>query len=384
MIYLNFNKSDKVWEWLDKQKMAFSKKKIENENGLSDRTVEKYKYDFHRLLNLVENETGKNDPMKVKPNDIYKVIDKMVAEFKVGKTEHASFLRSIDDSLHAFKVASKASGVYNRELRLGDKRLISEKLNEEKVYRYSGNSTVMKGSRDDLDAVIKELEGSRSPAKQAAITVLKLEFETGRRISAILRSKVGNYDEKTDQYITYGDKGGKDNESFFLSSGAKDILNELTKGKNKGDMMFKIKYSSHYKDKNKVGQDKSVESMRKQVSGLIRVAAVRAGVNRGKQNFSSHSCRKGFADERFNVYKTSMTECEAREELARRRSLDSNLDKRVEKCLDHIKSKFKIVANASEREFTHEEVVKLLVSTDINHSRLDVIRYYLTEYKLKK
>lgn len=383
---MNFNKSDKVWEWLDKQQMGFSDKKKENGSGLSDRTIAKYKYDFNRLMKLVEAETGKTDPMKVKPNDVYRIIDKMVEEYKVGKTANASFLRGIDDSLHAFKEASKASGVFKRELRLGDKKKIQETLNQEKVYRRASDTSVMKASREDVEKVVRELEKSTSPAKEVAIKALKLEFETGRRISAILRSQVGNYDAKSGQYVTYGDKGGKDNESFFLTPGARDILDTVIHKdgakKSDGDMMFKIKYIQH-RDPNKIGQDKSVESMRKQVSSLIQSAAKRAGVNRGELTFSSHSCRKGFADERCTFYLTTMTPVERREELKRRKSLDENLSNRIDKVLEHIKSKFKIEENAKKRDFTDTEITKLLVSTDINHSRIDVMRYYLMDYDFK-
>ena len=376
---MNFKKSDKVWEWLDRQRMGFSDKKKENGSGLSDRTVAKYKYDFNRLMKLVESETGKTDPMKVKPNDVYRIIDKMVGEYKAGKTANASFLRSIDDSLHAFKEASKASGVFKRELRLGDKKKIQETLNQEKVYRRASDTSVMKATREEVEKVVRELEKSTSPAKEVAIKALKLEFETGRRISAILRSQVGNYDAKSGQYVTYGDKGGKDNESFFLTPGARGILDSVTEDKKDGDMMFKIKYTQH-RDPNKIGQDKSVESMRKQVSSLIQSAAKRAGVNRGELTFSSHSCRKGFADERATFYIATMTPEERREELERRKSLDENLSKRIDKVLEHIKSKFKIEGNAKNRDFTDTEITKLLVSTDINHSRIDVMRYYLMDY----
>lgn len=383
---MNFNKSDKVWEWLDKQQMGFSDKKKENGSGLSDRTIAKYKYDFNRLMKLVEAETGKTDPMKVKPNDVYRIIDKMVEEYKVGKTANASFLRGIDDSLHAFKEASKASGVFKRELRLGDKKKIQETLNQEKVYRRASDTSVMKASREDVEKVVRELEKSTSPAKEVAIKALKLEFETGRRISAILRSQVGNYDAKSGQYVTYGDKGGKDNETFFLTPGARDILDTVIHKdgakKSDGDMMFKIKYIQH-RDPNKIGQDKSVESMRKQVSSLLQSAAKRAGVNRGGLTFSSHSCRKGFADERCTFYLTTMTPVERREELKRRKSLDENLSNRIDKVLEHIKLKFKIEENAKKRDFTDTEITKLLVSTDINHSRIDVMRYYLMDYDFK-
>lgn len=384
---MNFKKSNKVWEWLDKQQIGFSDKKKENGSGLSDRTVAKYKYDFNRLMKLVESETGKTDPMKVKPNDVYRIIDKMVEEYKAGKTANASFLRGIDDSLHAFKEASKASGVFKRELRLGDKKKIQETLNQEKVYRRASDTSVMKATREEIEKVVRELEKSTSPAKDVAIKALKLEFETGRRISAILRSQVGNYDEKSGQYVTYGDKGGKDNESFFLTPGARDILNTVTRKedgskKSDGDMMFKIKYTQH-RDPNKIGQDKSVESMRKQVSSLIQSAAKRAGVNREELTFSSHSCRKGFADERATFYITTMTPEERKDELERRKNLNENLSKRIDKVLEHIKSKFKIEENAKKREFTNTEIVKLLVSTDINHSRIDVMRYYLMDYDFK-
>lgn len=372
---MNFKKSDKVWEWLDKQHVGFSDRKKENKSGLADRTVAKYKTDFNRMMKMVEAETGKSDPMKVRPNDVYQVIDKLIGEYHAGATEHASFLRSVDDSLHAFKEASKASGVFKREIRLGDKRKISEKLNEEKVFRKAEHSTVLKGNRDNLEKVIGELGKMKSPYAKVAIDVLRLEFSTGRRISAVLRSKVENYDKEMEQYHTLGDKGGKDNTSYFLTKEAREVLDRVTEGKKKGDMMFKMPYAQN---KDKKGQDRSVENMRKYVSRLITTASKRAGVNQGKKTFSSHSCRKGFAIERAIDYSKLSPE-QRKAELERRRSLDPKFDAQLDKVLKNIKDKFKNEAKAELREFTDQEILRLLVSSDINHSRLDVIRYYLSD-----
>lgn len=385
---MNFKKSDKVWEWLDKQKVGFSKKKIENESALADESVSKYRTDFNRLMKLVEDKTGKRDPMKVRPNDVYEVVKDLVVEYQDGKKANASFLRGIDDALHAFKESSKASGTFSRELRLGDKRVISGMLNEGKVYRRARDTTVQVGTREDTEKVIAEIEKMRitPQAKQTAISCLRLELETGRRIGAILSTKVDNYDAVKGQFVSYGDKGGKDNISYFLTPTAKLILdkhslNEKGKEKSGGDMMFKIKYTQH-KDPKLKGQDKSVKAMYKQVSNYIKIAAQRAGVNREEegQKFSSHATRKGFANERADHYIEHMTAAERRAELDRRRAADPDLDKRVASVLDNIKKKFKIDENAKSREFTDIEVVKLLVSMDIDHSRIDVMRYYLLDY----
>lgn len=385
---MNFDKSDKVWEWLDKQKMAFSQKKIDNESALSDRTVQKYKETFERAMNMIEERTGKSDPMKVRPNDTYALVKELIGEYKSGKTQNASFLRGLDDALHAFKEASKASGTYSREMRLGDKRVISGMLNEEKVYRHAKDTTVQVGTREDTEKVIAEIKKMRiSPqAKKVAENVLRLELETGRRIHAILNTKVDNFDAAKGTFTSLGDKGGKDNISYFLTSTARTILekhsvNEKGKTKSGGDMMFKIKYTQH-KDPKKIGQDKSVDAMYKQISNYIKVAAKRAKVNRvedGKK-FSSHSTRKGFANERADHYIGTMTAKERRDELERRRRLDPELDKRVQNVLENIRAKFKIEGNAKKREFTDKEIVKLLVSMDIDHSRIDVMRYYLLDY----
>ncbi len=367
---------------------AVSEAKQERGAGYSNRTVDKYKYDFHRAMKIVEEKTGKNDPNKVRPNDIYNfVYAPMIEEYKQGKTEHASFLRGLDDALHAFAQASKASGVYKREIRTCDKRKTSQMLNENKVFRYSKDTTVMQATREDKEKVVEQLllmkEKTNSEGKKqkidAAINVLDLELATGRRISALLRSHVDNYDKETGQYTTFGDKGGKDNESYFLTSEAKEILDRVTEGKNGGAMIFTIKYSKNHPDPNKRGQDKPVESMRKEVSALIKDAAEKAGVNRDGQKFSSHACRKGFAEERALDYIKNMSADERRAELQRRRDIDPRFNARIEKVMDHIKSKFKNKTKAANRQFTDKEIIQLLVSSDINHSRKDVMRYYLGE-----
>jgi integrase len=394
---MNLKESDLVWEWLEKQQTkgkkenqlkAISERKKERGSGLAFGAIEKYKYLFHTLMELVEKKTGKNDPIKVKPNDVYSVIDNLILEYQNGKTGISSFLRGIDDALHIFKEASKVSGVYKRELRLGDKRVIAKKLNDKKVYRKAKDTTVMQATREDMEKVIVEIEKSKSnrKAKDMAIAVLRLEFTTGKRIRGLLRSKVGNYDPNTDQYINYGDKGGKNNEVYFLTSEAKMILDKLVLKpnglrKSDGDMLFKIQFTQH-KDSNKNGQDKPVDAMYNQISTIVKNAAKKAGVNLVEEGrkFSSHSCRKGFGVERANFYLSTMNAFERKKELERRVQLDPRLGERVNKVLENIKSKFKIKKNAQKRDFTDVEIVKLLVSTDINHSRIDVMRYYLLDY----
>jgi integrase len=397
---MNLTKSDMVWEWLIKQQLkgeketgekplkSFSKRKRERGSGLALGAIEKYKSTFNKWMEIVEKKTGKDDPIKVRPNDTYAIVQELILEYKNGVTSLSSFLRGLDDALHAFKEASKVSGVYKKEIRLGDKRIISSMLNKEKVFRRAKDTSVMQATREDMEKVVVEIERSRAnqQAKDVAITVLKLEFATGRRVRALLRSKVGNFNPLMEQFVSFGDKGGKDNESFFLTFEAKSILEQLvlkpdgTKKKD-GDMMFKIQYSQH-KDAKKNGQDKKVDAMYDQIARIIRNSAKRAGVNRIEDNlyFSSHSCRKGFGVQRADFYIKNMTKNEREIELERRRQLDPKLSERIDKVMENIKGKFKIKQNADKRVFTDIEIVKLLVSTDINHSRIDVMRYYLMDY----
>ncbi|MGM0843314.1 MAG: hypothetical protein ACQEWE_21585 [Bacillota bacterium] len=379
---MDFKKADKVFDWIERHGVAFSDAKKERGSALKDDTVWKYKATFHRIMSLVEIKTGKSDPMKVKPSDVYAVIGDLIKEYHGGKTANSSFLRGVDDALHAFKEASKASGVYKREIRLGDKRVISKTLNQEMVFRRARDTSVAPMDRADMEKVVAELEKSKSPVKEQAIQVMRLQFETGKRISAVLKSKVGDYDGKQ-QYTTYDDKGGKDNETFFLRPAAKDLLDAAVKGKKRGDDLFRVKYTQT-KNPNKIGQQKSPEKARKQISNLIKRAAKTADIKLpDHMSYSSHSTRKGFAREQRKFYKT-LTEPQVREELARRRKLDKDLDKRIDNCLQSIKNKFKNKERAAKRDFTHDEVIRLLVSTDINHSRLDVMRYYLMDFDFSK
>jgi integrase len=379
---MDFRRSDEVYDWGKENRKAVSDKKIENQKSLSDSSYKTYKSDFHSICRLAGKLSGKTKITQIKPNDMYQAF-KYLKEEAIHKKEISPYtVRKYDDAVHFFVKYSKESGVYKNQMRIGDKRKIEEILKDKSTYRKAKDSKVAPLMRDDVNKIVKELEKSRSPYKNQAIDALHLEFLTGKRISSILNAKAGNYKSDLDMFKTVGDKGNKTNPTFMLRVEAKQILDRLSQGKKAGTHLFTMKHGNNVKDKNKRNQDKSVESMYKTVDNLLN-NTIKKMVKKGAlvppegKKFTTHSFRKGHAVENSIQYvRTFNTYTLAKNELERRQKIDPGLTKRINSELVNIRAKHKIKENAKKREFTYLELIKLLISTDINHSRVSVVRFY--------
>jgi hypothetical protein len=381
---VDYTKVDNVFMWMKTEQITgFSKRKIENNSGLANGTVDKYKFELHTMYNYIEDNpqhfNNVQDVIKLKPKDYFKYCEMRIAEYREGNKGVAYHLRALDDAMYAFNQCAVDSGEYQYKFKFPKKDKWSKKLNDEKVYRKGKETTVKAASRKDVEAVCSRLREIKSPAAQVAADVLWGEFVSGRRINAQLRHKAGDFNKEEGSLTSYGDKGGKDNFGFLCPE-AIDHFTKLTmkvngERKSAGAPMIQLPYQLG----DKAGQDKSIDNMRKHLSGLIKQVSDEL-YKEGKidNRVTSHGARKGFAQEEA-FYLLHKSKKELQVHLDAIAAQDSKLRGKFDNVLKNIRSKFKVETNGEKRQFTKKELVSLIVSTSINHSRIDVMRYYLNK-----
>lgn len=379
---MDFTKLDQVADYMIKEKVVgISNKKQENNSGFAERTVVKYKYELHTMYNYMENHWGITDYTKVKKADYYRYYDERIQEYHQGNTGMSSHLRALDDAMFAINTYAVQSGEFAYKLKFPKKESLSKKVTDSGVKRHAKDSSVKAASRREVKAVCDYLRNEvNTQASNVAADALWGEYVSGRRISAQLRHKAGNYNENKGSLTSYGDKGGKNNIGY-LSQEAKEHYSKLahkedgTK-KSAGAPMLTIKYTH----KDRAGEDKSIEEMRKQCSKLYKKASEEL-IKRGvlKNTVSSHSARKGFAQATGESL-IRQTKPQLQKQLDSLTANDPKLKGKVNNVMKNILSKFTNEENKKKREengFTKKELVTLISSIAINHSRTDVMRYYL-------
>lgn len=378
---MEFNKIDSVFDWMIKNNVTgFSKGKMERGAGLDRDTVKKYKYELHTMYKNIQEwkleYEGKKitDPTRIKQKDVLDYIDRGMEDYKNGNMSVAYHLHALDDAIHAFTSHAVSSGQFKYFSSLPKKEKIAEMLKVNKVYRVAAETTIFPNTRDEVKVVCDELRSMKTPAGEVAADALWAEFTSGRRISATLRHKAGNFNSENQTLISIGDKGNKTNFTGLTDEAAEHYA-KLTEAKKDGTAVFSIKY----KHGPKKGQDKSVEEMRKQVTSLINEACKRIKKKKGVEiTVTSHGARKGFAQERATEL-LQKSKAELVKELDRIKAQDPKISRKIDNVLVNIKSKIKNDDYRNRREFTRKELVVLVTSCLINHSRLDVMRYYLTK-----
>ncbi|GIO12181.1 hypothetical protein J19TS2_17360 [Cohnella xylanilytica] len=313
---------------------------------------------------------GISDIAKAKPRHAYEYIDKQIALYQAGDTSVSAFtLRRFAHALHAFREASAATGVYKARLKLGDKRELLAKLNECGIYRRSAASKTLKAQHSDYMRVQKQLQASKSPNAADIANIHQVQRYAGARITEAISMRKQDLMFHTNGKLTIRIKG-KGGLVRFVTIDHKAtiaLLQEQVTGKKNGAPVFQMK--------NGRGQDKSISAAVKVLKENIRLAAIRAGVDRGGKKYTTHSARKAFAQEQMNHYALKNMQ-QLQREIGNRIAADPTLKKKYDQTLRNVRAKLTATSPNKHRALNHKELCTWLVSTDLGHGRLDVARYY--------
>lgn len=362
------NKIERVFDRVKQQGLTFGEHA--SKKRLADRTIQTYCDVVMAYANYLHKEYGIMDIAKAKPRHAYEYINKQIERFKAGDQKASPFtMRRFAHAIHAFREASAATGVYAAKVKIGDKREILKKLNEEGIFRKSSYSQTLKANHADYECVHLEIMKSQSPNAKQIADIHQVQRYLGARISETLSMKKQDLTFHRDGTLTVRIKG-KGGLVRYVATDHLPTIELLRK-----EVSSKKEAAPVFQMQNRIRQDKAMKSAVKALKENIRLAAIRAGIDRHSQKYTSHSARKVFAQENMNTYylKTSQ---QLRKEIAKRVAADPSLKAKYDRTVQNVRSKIKATSPKKNRGLTHKELCSWLVSTDLGHGRLDVIRYY--------
>lgn len=344
---------------------------------LADRTIQTYRDVVIAYANYLFRTYGISDIAKAKPRQAYEYMDKQIALYESGDSSVSAFtMRRFAHALHAFREASAVTGVYKAKLKLGDKRELLAKLNERRIYRRSAASKTLKAQHSDYIKVQKQLQASKSPNAAIIASIHQIQRYVGARITEAISVRKQDLTFQKNGKLTIRIKG-KGGLVRFVTIDHKPtiaLLKEQVAGKQDGAPVFRMKNSK--------GQDKTIKAAVKALKENIRLAAIRANVDQNGKKYTTHSARKAFAQEQMNIY-AHKTIRQLQREIGNRITADPALKKKYDQTLRNVRAKLTESSPNKNRDLNHKELCTWLVSTELGHGRLDVLRYYAS-YSMKR
>lgn len=210
----------------------------------------------------------------------------------------------------------------------------------------------------EAERMVQVLAETRSPNATVFSELARFGMETGSRITAGLMMQVQDIDFDRNRVIFWGDKGGKDR-IVQVDPAYMRHLATLVEGRAQSRPIFEVRRQD--------GSLQGVETARKMAENLYRAHAEKIGLYGA--NF--HSQRKAFSGVRYNQYKETNYKALERE-LARKADESEQLARKMAQLEKQSGSRHGVG-----RHYSHDQLARILVSMDLGHERLDVLRFYL-------
>ena len=217
-------------------------------------------------------------------------------------------------------------------------------------------------TREQAQRMVELLAESRSPNATVFSEMARFGMETGSRITSALLLHVQDIDFKRNCVIFWNDKGGKDRVVQVDPAYIRHLAH-LVEGRAPGRAVFEVRRQD--------GSLHRVETARKMAENVYRTYAEKIALHGA--NF--HSQRKAFAGMRYEQYKQTNYKLLERE-LSKRISESAQLARKIERLERHSGER-----HGAGRHFSHDQLARILVSMDLGHERLDVLRFYLQNSK---
>ncbi|GEN55509.1 hypothetical protein [Halobacillus faecis] len=331
---------------------------------ISDGTVKTYSDQAKGILKEANQRFGVREWKHFKPEHAQKIlqsrIDQGMAANSVRKTAHA--LEYINKNVNKVNVFKK-----NQKIEVTDHKKMLETIKQNGVVRRAKDSHRLKANPEQARAVIKEMEKYNKHYADIA----RYQLLSGFRITEAVSQKAEYIDLENNKHQAIDAKGGLNN-VVYTSHHTKEDKEFLQSLKN-GQDAETGRVFERLKDKN--GNYRKDSSVSKSVTRLARKCADKLGIEGAEgQTFSSHSFRGVYGLERMEEYAAHHDKLDGIiEEKIREQP---RLYKKYVNFEARIREKI-IVENRGDREITKEEKIRWLVSTDLNHSRQEVVRFYV-------
>ncbi|HDR6479684.1 TPA: tyrosine-type recombinase/integrase [Bacillus cereus] len=303
---------------------------------------------------------------RAKPRHAMEYLETKIQAFEKGNASAFS-MRQMAHAFHSFRVASAETGTFKHTCKVADKRDMLNTLTERGIFRKSADSTVLKANHSDYEKVQKELNVATTSKhlREDIKTVHELQRYAGMRVHEAVKLKVSDIDFKSGTVYIKG-KGGHERTVKIESKELLEKLKNLCTGKSERSQVI----IARKRDKNQLTN----EEFGKRAKEEIRGAAVNAGVDRNGKRYTTHSGRKAYAQAQMDKYK-SYSKNQLKKEVAKR-CQDKKTKQKYDAVIKNIRKKITEGSKNEGRKLTNKEMCQFLVSLDLGHYRLDVVRYY--------
>lgn len=333
-----------------------------------------YAKTMRTVLNDIAKFEGENSKnllprhMNGKLFDAY--FEQLIGEYQRGKLSAGTLQKRVD-AVEGFRTMVRETNVCGKgvTIRTGNVEERREFLKDQGVIRSRSEITAMKPTTEQSAAVHLHIN-TKTANGRVTLTVNEFQDVTGARIKSVFKLKTNHidFDKGT---ITFVKDKGKFTRTVPMTDEARTILEPLCRGKKAGALVFTMQ--------GKDGKDLSIERCVKTVQTYTNNAAKKSGVNRENRRFTTHSNRKRYAQKLYDGTRTMSTSQIKKKIGEYVRLQGSNKDQIVQRMkneLERINNYRKIQGN-SKRDYSHEQLRRMLVSLHLGHSRLDVVLAYI-------
>lgn len=377
----SLKKIDDVFGQMHAKGITVSDKK----DGWGDKTVTTYADMVKSLVTEVHSRYGVADLGKITESQVKDVIMDRASGFYKGDTKESFNVKTLVSAVKAFtKGAAETNVLKGKDIHFGNMDTIRQELKDSNFVRHSKSSSIMRATPEQCEKVLSNIreQGYKTPIRELAYNVSKISYETGGRISGVLKLRPQDIDFKNNTVTFHKDKGGL-SRTVKISPETTKTLQELSVGKKGGQMIFGAK--------NKDGKFKSVTETRKAIERVVSIAGrelqttekVKTKDQNGKRKivevekrFTPHAFRKGAAVNRAKEYYDRLSSKTAIKNYVKERSKDRKIAQKLE-----VYRKFINKDRKRPRALTREEYAIFFTSVDLGHYRADVINNYYTTMK---
>lgn len=336
--------------------------------GISDGTAKTYSDMNKATLRYAFNKMGVSRVQDLTPAHTQAIIQE-----KINNGYSANNIRQTAHALEYLQKNAVLTGVFKdkHKVNITNHKQNLRMIKEQKIYRKAEDSHRYKAHREEALKVIEEMK----KRNKVYADIARTQLLTGGRVTETARLKAADMDLEHDRITFRKAKGGLTNVVHInhLTSEEKAFLFTLRE---------KAIDESLFRPKDKNGNYLSIsKQVRKNVTALASKCANKLGIGNEEQTFSSHSFRGAFGYDRADSYARNTSKLD--DIIKMKINEQPRLNKRYKDFEKRIKQKVK-PSKRSFREIKDFEKIQWLVSTDLNHSRQDVVRYYVSANQIKE
>ena len=364
----------------EKRAVLDGEKEYESTRGLSDGGKKTYFKDFERVRKEIYYKYGISDVEKIE----YKHFKGVISD-RIESGQSPNTIKKVVQAVNFVQSVGVETGVF-KNLNLTDHEDMLQYLKNEDIERSYSNSHRYKADENECQRVIEELYTYKDGKYKDYAELARLQLLTGGRRSEVigLETKEVHVNEQKVEFLDA--KGGLDNTvwcNHWTFNDKTFVSNLIDSSRERHFSKSNIDDEKIFRFKDKNGNYMTEDKVAERLNRLVKEAAERIGVGEEGKTFTSHSLRGGYAHGRVKQYSKLKSKPGGIDAAIQQKIEEQpRLKSRYQKFEKHIKDKVK-KENRAARQIQDYEKIQWLVSVDLNHSRQDIVRYYVPTEVIK-